>query len=213
MAEHANEEHSRHGRDEYRRHDRDDDGDRDHDRDDRDRFESANDIVKDYALWAGGFGLVPLPILDIAAITATQVRMASELNKHYRRWHRDRYHHRFSHERLRSIIVSLIGSTIPVAAGSGVGSLLKAVPLIGQALGLVTTPVFAWASTVAVGRVFIEHFESGGTLLDFDAEKMRHYYYEQFEAAKHGTKVRNGKEEANNTNGPRAGKTTGPATA
>jgi uncharacterized protein (DUF697 family) len=213
MAEQANEEHSRHGRDEYRRHDRDDDGHQD--RDDRDRFESANDIVKDYALWAGGFGLVPLPILDIAAITATQVRMASELNKHYRRWHPERYRHRFSHERLRSIIVSLIGSTIPVAAGSGVGSLLKAIPLIGQALGLVTTPVFAWASTVAVGRVFIEHFESGGTLLDFDAEKMRHYYYEQFEAAKHGSKVRDGKEEANNSSSAntRAGKTTGTATA
>lgn len=68
--------------------------------------------------------------------------------------------------------------------------------MIGQALGLVTTPVFAWASTVAVGRVFIEHFESGGTLLDFDAEKMRHYYYRQFEAAKHGSKVREGKEDA-----------------
>ena len=181
MAEHAREEHR------PLRHDRDYD---DHNDDrDSDRFESANDIVKDYALWAGGFGLLPLPIIDFAAITATQVRMVSELNKHYRRWHRDRYHHRFSHERLRTIIASLIGGSVPVIAGAGVGSLLKSIPVIGQALGLVTTPVFAWASTVAVGRVFIEHFESGGTLLDFDADKMRHYYYQQYEAAKHGTKV------------------------
>ena len=214
MAEQAYEEHSRHGRDEYSRHDRDDDWHHDG-RDHRDRFESANDIVKDYALWSAGFGLVPLPIIDIAAITATQVRMASELNKHYRRWHPERYDYRFSHERLRSIIISLIGGTVPVAAGTGVGSLLKGIPLIGQVLGLVTTPVFAWASTVAVGRVFIEHFESGGTLLDFDPDKMRHYYYRQFEAAKHGSKVRDGKDEANNASSAsaRPGKSTGPGTA
>jgi uncharacterized protein (DUF697 family) len=189
MAEQTHEEHTRHDRDEPWRHDRDDEV-RHHDRHQRDgRFESANDIVKDYALWAGGFGLLPLPIIDFAAITATQVRMASELNKHYRRWHPERYDQRFSHERIRAIIASLIGGSVPVAAGTGLSSLLKGIPLIGQALGLVTTPVFAWASTVAVGRVFIEHFESGGTLLDFDPEKMRHYYYKQFEAAKRGTKV------------------------
>jgi uncharacterized protein (DUF697 family) len=206
MAEHANEEHTRHGRDDSWRHDRDDD--RHHGRGDKDRFESANDIVKDYALWSAGFGLVPLPIIDLAAITATQVRMTSELNKHYRRWHPERYDERFSHERVRAIIASLIGGSVPVVAGSGIGSLLKGIPVIGQVLGLVTTPVFAWASTVAVGRVFIEHFESGGTLLDFDAEKMRHYYYKQFEAAKHGSKVR---DEASSNNGRRADK--GAATA
>jgi uncharacterized protein (DUF697 family) len=204
MAEHAREEHTR-----PLRHDRDYDDDDDHNRE-SDRFESANDIVKDHAFWAGGFGLLPLPIIDFAAITATQVRMVSELNKHYRRWHRDRYHHRFSHERLRAIIGSLIGGSVPVIAGAGVGSLLKSIPVIGQALGLVTTPVFAWASTVAVGRVFIEHFESGGTLLDFDADKMRSYYYRQFEAAKHGSRV-GGDEHV--TPPPRPGKGTTTTTA
>lgn len=184
MAEHHSEERSRHERDEDLH---------DHRRDVR--HESANDIVKDYALWSAGFGLVPLPIIDIAAITGTQVRMVSQLNKHFRQWHPERYERSFSHERLRAIIASLIGGSVPVAAGTGIGSLLKSIPVIGQALGLVTTPVFAWASTVAVGRVFIEHFESGGTLLDFDAEKMRHYYYQQFEAAKHGSKVREGRDE------------------
>jgi uncharacterized protein (DUF697 family) len=208
MAEQAREEYNRHlphdseHYDDDRHLDRYADGPRD------DRFESANDIVKDYALWAGGFGLLPLPILDFAAITATQVRMVSTLNKHYRRWHPDRYRQRFSHERLRTIIASLIGGSVPVVAGAGLGSLLKSIPLVGQALGMVTTPVFAWASTVAVGRVFIEHFESGGTLLDFDADKMRHYYYKQFEAAKHGTKVGGNEGPAA---APRAGK--GSATA
>lgn len=105
MAEHTSEERSRYERD---------DDLPDHHRDGR--YESANDIVKDYALWSAGFGLVPLPLVDIAAITATQVRMVSKLNKHYRKWHPDRYDSNFSHERLRTIIASLIGGSVPVAA-------------------------------------------------------------------------------------------------
>ncbi|WP_375413899.1 YcjF family protein [uncultured Bradyrhizobium sp.] len=213
MAEHAHEDysrherHDRHNRDEPWRHDRDDDWWPAH----RHERESADEIVKDYALWAGGFGLVPFPLIDVAAITATQVRMVSELNKHYRRCYPERYHYRFSHERMRAIIASLIGSSIPVAAGTGISSMLKGIPVIGQVLGLVTTPVFAWASTKAVGRVFIEHFESGGTLLDFDPEKMRHYYYKQFEAAKRGGRGREDREETVNappaaTTPPRTGK-------
>jgi uncharacterized protein (DUF697 family) len=219
MAEQAHEEyprherHDRHEHDEHWRHDRDDDWWPDHRHHHR---ESSEDIVKDYALWAGGFGLVPFPIIDIAAITATQVRMVSELNKHYRRCYPERYDHKFSRERLRAIIASLIGGSVPVAAGASVSSMLKGIPLIGQVIGLVTTPVFAWASTKAVGRVFIDHFDSGGTLLDFDPERMRHYYYRQFEAAKRGGRDREGREEAGSapppaTTPPRTGK--GAATA
>jgi hypothetical protein len=44
-------------------------------------------------------------------------------------------------------------------------------------------PGFAAAVTWAMGRVFIQHFETGGTLLDFNAEKMRDYFKSEFEAA------------------------------
>jgi hypothetical protein len=37
------------------------------------------------------------------------------------------------------------------------------------------------ASTYAVGRVFIQHFESGGTLLTFDPAKVRDYYTHQLD--------------------------------
>jgi hypothetical protein len=40
--------------------------------------------------------------------------------------------------------------------------------------------VFGTASTYAVGSVFIQHFETGGTLLTFDAEKVRDFYAQQF---------------------------------
>jgi uncharacterized protein (DUF697 family) len=151
------------------------------------RVQKANDIVKDYALWSGGFGLLPLPIIDFAVITATQVKMIYALSNHYSEGEHEKRH--WSHERIRALISSLVGSGVPVATGAGLGSLLKAIPIVGTALGTITTPALAWTSTVALGRIFIKHFETGGTLLDFDPEKMRHYYYEQFEAAKHGRPV------------------------
>ena len=49
---------------------------------------------------------------------------------------------------------------------------------------MVTVPIFAGASTYAVGKVFHQHFASGGTFLDFDAEKTRGYFSQLFEQGK-----------------------------
>jgi len=40
------------------------------------------------------------------------------------------------------------------------------------------------ASTYALGEVFKKHFETGGTFLDFDPERLRKYYNEKFEKGK-----------------------------
>ena len=37
--------------------------------------------------------------------------------------------------------------------------------------------------TQAVGNTFVMHFESGGTLLTFDAEKFRDYFIKEFQEA------------------------------
>jgi hypothetical protein len=42
-------------------------------------------------------------------------------------------------------------------------------------------PVFAGAATYAIGKVFIQHFEAGGTLLDFEPAKVREHFRQQFE--------------------------------
>ena len=41
-------------------------------------------------------------------------------------------------------------------------------------------PVLAGAATYAVGKVFIQHFESGGTFLNFNPESVRGYYEAMF---------------------------------
>jgi len=79
---------------------------------------------------------------------------------------------------VKHLIASLLGSSIPVSISGVILSLVKSIPLIGQATSALTMPALAGATTYAVGKVFIQHFESGGTFLDFDPEKVKAYYAE-----------------------------------
>jgi len=75
-----------------------------------------------------------------------------------------------------------------VLPGGATATLVKGVLLVITRAG----PALDAASTWATGKVFIRHFESGGTFLDFDPGKARAYYAEQFEAVKNV--VRGGQE-------------------
>jgi uncharacterized protein (DUF697 family) len=142
------------------------------------RIEKANGIIRRYSYWSAGFGLIPIPVVDLAAITGTQVKMVYDLSKLYDR--------EFSEDRVRAAIGALVGAAVPIAVGAGTVSALKTVPMLGQIAGTLALPALALASTVAVGRVFVQHFEAGGTLLDFDPEKMKSYFEAEFKKAKDG---------------------------
>ena len=45
-------------------------------------------------------------------------------------------------------------------------------------------PTIVGASTYAIGRVFLRHFQEGGAITDISAERMKGYYAEQREAGK-----------------------------
>ena len=66
----------------------------------------------------------------------------------------------------------------------GLASLIKVIPLIGQTTGVLTMSVVGGASTYAVGKIFIQHFEAGGTFLDFNPEKVKDYFAELYEKGK-----------------------------
>ncbi|MEI6557692.1 MAG: hypothetical protein WCO00_04735 [Rhodospirillaceae bacterium] len=141
------------------------------------RSEKAASIVNNHSYLAGGLGFIPVPGLDVAGVGGAQVSMLYKLCK--------LYDVPFAKESVRTAIGSLIGGSLPlVVSSSAVGSALKAIPFLGTALGIVTVPALSFAVTVALGRVFINHFETGGTLLDFDVEKMRTHFVAEFEKAK-----------------------------
>ncbi len=136
----------------------------------------ADLIIHRNILWAMGGGLVPVPMVDVFLISGFQLKMLAELSA--------AYGIEFSENTGKSVIVSLVGGLGADTIAKSSLSLLKAIPGVGTAVGSVAVPIFAGATTYAVGKVFVKHFESGGTLLDFKAENFKTYYKEMLESGK-----------------------------
>jgi uncharacterized protein (DUF697 family) len=137
----------------------------------------ADRIVRQNMLWAAGGGLIPVPMLDIVAITAVELKMLKELAA--------LYDVPFREDRIKSILVSLMAGLGASALGAVISvSLLKSVPILGAVSGYIAVPGAAAAFTYAVGKVFLQHFASGGTFLDFEPKKVREHFARQFEEGK-----------------------------
>jgi len=138
--------------------------------------EEAQALIKEHVLFSMGVGAIPLPLLDIVAITAVQMDMIRQLCRTYE----IAYHE----TRGKAIVTTLGGTTLGRMAGYGIGSALKVIPGIGSLLGGITLAITAGASTYAIGQVFARHFQGGGSLFDLDPEKFKAFYHEQMERGK-----------------------------
>jgi uncharacterized protein (DUF697 family) len=127
----------------------------------------ARKLVERFALWSGVAGLLPVPIVDLAAVAGLQIQMLRRLSQ--------MYDVPFSKNRGKALIASFAGTMIPASAGLGVASLIKSVPIAGTAVGVVTTPALSVGATYAIGLAFIEHLASGGTLFDFEPPDYREF--------------------------------------
>ena len=141
------------------------------------RDELASHLVDRLSLWSGAAGLIPIPLVDMAAVGGVQLQMLRRLS--------EIYGVPFSENRGKSIIASLAGAVIPASTATttavGVGSLVKSFPGVGTAIGALTMPVFSAGATYVIGKVFIQHFASGGTLLDFNPPDYREFIKAQKE--------------------------------
>ena len=144
---------------------------------DEQRDEAASQIVDRFSLWSGAAGLIPVPIVDIAAVGGLQLQMLRRIS--------EVYGIPFSSNRGKSIIASLAGALIPASTATttamSVGSLMKGLPGVGTVIGALTMPVFSAGATYVIGKVFIQHFASGGTLLDFNPPDYREFIKSQQE--------------------------------
>ena len=62
------------------------------------------------------------------------------------------------------------------------GVFFKTLPGIGSLISTVAMPVLAGGCTYAIGQVFVRHYESGGTLLTFNAATMKEEFARQIKA-------------------------------
>jgi len=126
---------------------------------------AANKVIAKNTAIAAGMGFIPVPVLDMVGVTSIQLSMIRTIAKIY--------HIPFKEHLTKSIIGSLIGNI-------GTVGLMKFIPVVGAILGGSAIAASAAATTYALGQVFVEHFNQGGTLLDFDPVKSRAYFYKIF---------------------------------
>jgi uncharacterized protein (DUF697 family) len=147
--------------------------------DNDDREERSEKTIRNHVIASIGVGLVPIPLVDLVALSGVQTNMVRRLAK--------TYDIPFSQDLAKTLIASLVGGGIPVTFSRTFASLLKGVPVIGLTTGVLAMPILAGATTYALGKVFVQHFASGGTFLTFEPEKVRNYYREMFEKGKEVT--------------------------
>jgi uncharacterized protein (DUF697 family) len=131
-------------------------------------------IVKNYMWWSMGAGLIPVPFVDLAAVTGVQLKMLKDMS--------EVYGISFSENKGKSFVSALLGSIVPNSLSFGnMGSLLKMIPVVGSVFGGLSMSLFSGAATYAIGKIFIQHFEAGGTFLDFNPVTVKEYFHTLFE--------------------------------
>ena len=125
----------------------------------------ANEIVKEYVIYSMGTGFVPLPIIDLIGLVGLQIKMVHSLSK--------LYDIPFSEERVKGILYSLLGGVLSIAGAGLLASAVKVIPIIGQVAGSASMASLGGASTYAIGRIFVKHFEEGGNLENLDVNSAK----------------------------------------
>lgn len=134
----------------------------------------ADRIIKRNVYWSMGIALLPFPIFDMAALTALQVKMAHDISK--------AYGITFNQSRGKAIVVSLLGSlNIYTLSSIAFRGFLKFIPGPGYILGAASASAFSAATTYAVGKVFVQHYEMGGKLLDLNPDTVKEYFQQQYQ--------------------------------
>ena len=130
------------------------------------RDAEASKIVQNHVIWALSAGMIPLPVADIAAVTAVQMDALKQLATLYGVAYTEDHGKRF--------VTALSGSAIARVGASAV----KAIPGVGTLLGGIGMSAMSGASTYAVCQVAINHFKSNGNFLNVPIEKAKGLYQE-----------------------------------
>jgi uncharacterized protein (DUF697 family) len=120
------------------------------------RRRTALAIVDRHAAYSAMGGLLAIPLANAASVTAIIVRMVKTLSRHYGV--------PFERDRARAIIVALAGGAVPTGLGAVTASTLFFIMPASALAGIAVSAVTAASCTRGIGRVFVEHFESGATL-------------------------------------------------
>lgn len=127
--------------------------------------QQADWIIKKYSISSSLAGLIPIAMLDIIGLMYVQRIMIFRLSS--------LYGVPFKKHLFVAWITTLTSSVASKVAAPVAGSALKLIPVVGNVIGGAGMATLGSASTYALGKMFQQHFEKGGTMDDFDLEKGR----------------------------------------
>lgn len=133
-------------------------------------------IIRKRVYASMALGLAPIPIIDLAGLTFIQIELVHSLAQ--------RFGVPFRSDLAKTIICSLLGSVLPTSLAPALASLAKFIPIIGWSTSAVSMSLLGAGATYALGKIFTQHFESGGTLLDFNVDKVRSAFQSKFKEGK-----------------------------
>ena len=137
---------------------------------------TGESIIKKHMYWSVSAGLIPFPLIDIAAVSAIQTDMLKSLC--------DFYKVDYSQEKGKAWITALTAATLSSVLARTGASVVKAIPAVGTLVGMTSMAILSGASSYAVGNVFVNHFEEGGTLYNFNTDNFKKFYQEKLEDGK-----------------------------
>ncbi len=134
-------------------------------------------IVKSWSQWSVVGSFIPVPFVDTIAISGAQIKMIHSLCQFYGV--------RFQRERALAVVSGLLGGVTTTAiASAATKAVVKSMPVVGSLFSLTAEPALSFATTYGIGYAFVKHFESKGTLVDFNVSQMKYYVDQQIAKGK-----------------------------
>ena len=112
-----------------------------------------------------GIGIVPFPLFNVAAVTAANINLIRKLS--------GMYGVEFKEGIAKKIIAAVTGAGVGVLASPFVESVVSGIPLIGLPLTIGTKPALNGMTTYALARMFVTHFERGGSFIGANVDAMK----------------------------------------
>lgn len=140
------------------------------------RLDKSAKAISSATRWSAAASLVPVPYIDLVALASVQAKLVYDISNIYGQ--------EYKKQTVNGLVSVLLGTLVPSTASNVAASaLVKMIPGYGSVIGAVSLAALGSAATYAIGRVFVRHFENGGTLDNFSAENVREELKREFVAA------------------------------
>jgi uncharacterized protein (DUF697 family) len=150
--------------------------------------DEVDEIIRNRVYASIAVGLVPVPLVDLGALTAVQLELIYRLSK--------AYDIPFNQKWARKAVAFLLGSLAPVFLAPNLSGLLRYVPVIGPTLGATGGSITFATATYLVGHAFAKRFAKGEQVDDKELKSIGQEIKDGFEKGKSKVKGLFGKGES-----------------